>query len=343
MELEEVEALRARWGRGRRLFRYFKDRYALMLLEYSLSEMPSIAALKRSRFSPLLQKPIVREMIARAGGADLSRRALIEAWRPETEAYRLSLGTWPLTSCDVGTRWAQVTRDRWNLVLQLNLDRRHVRRLISEHGEDEAEHPYTGVHPVAEAPELTLAWVRMDIDLERRQALIEEIQTDWIQHVACEASGHDSDDPYAAKWKRYEQELLGPHRRAWSEAVLAAAIEVLHLELQISDIYYHRYDSGAFLKNMGDSRPPRSIYTKLPKRFCFATTNESPRFVVETARSRQRRCLRRRDLSWFRLQLPDSTPRPGATSVPPWQAPTSSSTGMEPEAAAETPGRWSSK
>lgn len=342
MEFDDVEALRARWGHGRRLFRYFKDRYALMLIEYALAAYPSVADLKRSPYRRLLQKPLLRDLLSRLHGAAPSRRDLREAVAGDTQAYRLSLGTWPLKARDLGTSWAQVTRDRWNVVLQLNLDRRHTQHLRQFLSPVDAAHPFDGVHPVAPVPEITIAWVRMDVDPRRREALIEEVQTDWIQHVGFEAEDHDLDDPAAVKWKQYEQGLLKPHLRTWSEAALAAAIELLHREQGISTIYFHTYDAGRYLKNMGESRPPRSLYTDLPRRFCFTKTAEHPRFIVETAKSRQRRGLKRMSREWYRLRLPDSTAGVGGPSVPEWHRTTSSSTGTAPEAAAADPGRWSS-
>lgn len=339
MELEEVDALRARWGRGRRLFWYFKQRYALALLAYLVPQYDSMGALKRSPYASLLQKPLVRELVKQRRGALLTPDCLREVWTPSMECYRLSLGQWPLRRNTPRPGWGQSTRDRWNVVLQLSFNRGHVARFKRLVADDKAHGPYDRSHPVAPKPDLTLAWVRMDIDLPRGQALIEEVQSDWVEHASLECYGRTS---MATRWRRYERHALRPHARQWSEAALCAAIEYLHGALGIADIYYHSFRTGNVMKHMKCCHPPRSLYTRLPRQFCFASTTEAPRFVVETARGRQRRCLRRRDNVWFRLRLPDSTVGGGAHSVPPWQALTSSSTGTEPEAAAETPGRWSS-
>ena len=41
-------------------------------------------------------------------------------------------------------------------------------------------------HPVRQDGRHTLAWARMDVDLDAGEALIEEIQSDWIREAVSE-------------------------------------------------------------------------------------------------------------------------------------------------------------
>ena len=42
-------------------------------------------------------------------------------------------------------------------------------------------------HPVASGGELTLAWSRIDLDLDRGEALVEEIQSDWVRDAQSQS------------------------------------------------------------------------------------------------------------------------------------------------------------
>ena len=84
----------------------------------------------------------------------------------------------------------------------------------------------------------TLAWARIDVDLDQRQALIEEIQCDWLRKVARYeryARAHKPDSFVhslrhrgihikAHKLWSYHLETMAPYRKIWSEAMLFAAI-----------------------------------------------------------------------------------------------------------------------
>ena len=74
--------------------------------------------------------------------------------------------------------------------------------------------------------------------------------------------------------------------------MLAATIWFLREEIGISRIYYHTHEYGAQLKRIRWGLPPRSLYTSLPRRFCFERTEEAPEFLVRYAtRGRARRLL----------------------------------------------------
>ena len=141
------------------------------------------------------------------------------------------------------------------------------------------------MHPVSQGKDRTLAWSRIDIDLARDEALIEEIQTDWIREALkarrraekyCGSILLYGDRVISDKVKKYVDVVLAPHIKVWDEAMLAATIWFLREEIGISRIYYHTHESGAALKRINYCKPPRSLYTKLPKRFCFKETDERP-------------------------------------------------------------------
>jgi len=257
-------------------FRYFKDRYALMLLWYMLPAPRSIPVLRKSRVGRILSKPILKSLCGRLGGGLISR-ADLESVQPEHEVrYDLSIGHWG--SDDPRRRGSQTSRPGCNLVLQLNLKRgigRACRELLGNWDD--------GAHPHAFG-RFTLAWARIDIDRPAREALIEEIQSDWTEPASVRAA-------------------LLPHSRLWDEAVLAAAIRLLREDLNIHRIYYHTLESGKRFKGLGSTwcAPPRSVYTTLPQRFCFDLTRCPPN-LLQTSR-RCRKILRRHAVPWFVLRV----------------------------------------
>ncbi len=183
-------------------------------------------------------------------------------------------------------------------MLQLNFDAAHdavYRRLVKpRRGEPPFEY---GGHPVARNRN-TLAWARIDLDLQRGEALIEEIQSDWIREARtvatrAERSLHpcsQCNKKHAfSRWDlhgsaeqvcRYVGNHVEPHARDWQEAMLLAAIWLIREPLGIRQIFYHTWESGTVLKNMNVNwAPPKSLYTELPKRFCFQAVKHAPTFL----------------------------------------------------------------
>ena len=70
----------------------------------------------------------------------------------------------------------------------------------------------------------------------------------------------------------------------WDEAMLAATLWFLRVELGIRWIFYHTFETGNWLKDMIRSKPPRSLYTDLPKQFCFQETYNPPAFIMRSRR-----------------------------------------------------------
>jgi len=283
--------------KGRTHFRYFKDRYAFYLLAYATGRGRSISELKLSPVRRLLDKPSVKQLIARHGDNVINRSDLLNSWIEPSEPFVLGLGIWNGSS----KHWrnAQISRRGANLVLQLNFTNQHQAeyyRLVKPRS--------TGYlngygHPVLRAGpgkfhRDTLAWARIDLDFGADEALIEEIQSDWIRYadwdlrpvLKCRYRARQCGlckniDGKKRDIAHYLEHTLKPYREIWIEAMLAATIEFIADELGIGAIYYHTQRSGAALKNIhsGYRQPPRSLYSDLPRKFCFQSTNRPPEFL----------------------------------------------------------------
>jgi hypothetical protein len=109
--------------------------------------------------------------------------------------------------------------------------------------------------------------------------LIEEIQSDWIKG----ANNNAHDWLYGDSNMQEYREVLRPYTRVWDEAILTAALCFIRRELGIREVFYHSYDTGNRLKGIERyyeyGKPPRYLYTELPKKFCFVKTSEAPDFL----------------------------------------------------------------
>lgn len=301
----------------RNLFYYFKDRYALMLLSYLVDDVAPVSQLKTHRFAKLLKKPIVNNILKKSGNGLLTRNAIASAWPGQYECYLLTLGKWGETARG---SWAynQTSRPGMNLVLQLNFSGRHNRsyyKLIPPG----SRHPFEfSGHPVSEGTARTLAWSRIDIDFNNDEALIEEIQNDWIRiavrerAMAHRMTGNPDMDRQAfirrlgcrpESLVKYFDEVLAPHVRLWDEAVLSASIRFLKDEIGIGKIYYHTFKTGCELKRIGYCKPPKSLYTQLPSRFCFRVTRELPAMISTQKAKRVKGLIREKDLTFYLLEV----------------------------------------
>ncbi len=317
MEYREAREVIACLPKDRTLFHYFKDQYALFLLEKAIGEGARVGELKSSRYAKLLQKPIVKELAANAPNGVLDAAVLGNVWPQPSEAYLLTLGLW-------GNRryWRgyQISRPGVNLVLQLNFSMKHKRMYCEL--DSAGGYRLFGVrsHPVARKGYLTLAWARIDLDLDTGEALIEEVQTDWLRRVkSFERALRRRKTPrgkraFVDHWmgedvklhqvERYLKAILAAYETTWDEAMLTAAVWFLSEEIGIRKIYYHSFETGRKLKGIeADWAPPRSLYTKLPRRFCFEATEEAPSFIAECKCRRTRSVLKENDATWFQLEL----------------------------------------
>jgi len=336
MNLEEYRLVRRTQPDGRWLFPYYKDRYAVDLLSRFVGEGRPKGEVQASRFARLLQKPLIRKAFARSGDGILRRSCLDALWPANPECYRVTLNWWGDNDSD--WRWDQVSRRGYSLVLQINFSERHdaaYRRWIERDGLRPFDYED---HPVARGDFHSLAWVRLDLDLGDGEALIEEVQSDWIRYAArayeavrrrgrLHGRAHRWWRRYLGrheidfdKVRLYYEQVLTPHLAIWSELALAIAISYIRDDLGIKNIWQHGPESGAWYKNIGGGKPPRSIYTSLPRSFCFEKVQEPPAFLARArtdkrfARSPGRMSMRRRkrwiaqrqppSLDFWRLDLP---------------------------------------
>lgn len=309
---EMIECLSA----DRQVFHYYPHRYAVFLLQRLLAngEM-KIADIKRNNLGSLLNKPIVQQVISNKGDGLLCATDLDACWPVNhneflPEAFIITLGCWGDRN---NYRWNQTSRPGANLVLQLNFTREHDKDFDRSTGLDRDD--FNGsFHPTAQCGRSTLAWARMDIDLVSGQALIEELQTDWLRDVQSlyrrqkVARHQKASDFYfwgqkvsTEKVEGYCNRLLTKYKH-WSETLLMAVLAFLWDEVGVKDVFYHSYDTGQQLKNIGSAGPPRSLYTDLPRRFCFQSVNSGPDFI-EQNRSARRRLKKVKTPEWFYLSL----------------------------------------
>ncbi len=283
MDIQLASDIIAMLPKDRTLFHYHKDRYALMLLEYAMQDNISIAQIKRSPYAKLLDRPLVKGLLATSGNGKISAENVANCWPIDTQAYVLTLGLWGWRKSRY-REWQQTSRAGANLVLQLNFDRGHdtaYQKLVGKFGNDDFS--YSG-HPINKKGRTTLAWARIDLDLDSGEALIEELQTDWVRKATQEL---ENQKDVNIKHSRYKQDLerymldhLQPHVKSWSEAMLSASLFFLIREIGIRNIWLHDFDTGNRLKKIQWSKPPRSLYTSLPKRFCFQKVNQPPAFLL---------------------------------------------------------------
>lgn len=275
MEKQLAEEIVGYLPQGQTCFNYYPERYAWILLRHIVGNGTPIAALKQSPFAGLLQKPRVKHWLAGLGGKALTAADVLAADGDlDPLRFTLTLDYW---------EGEQTSRAGTNLVLQLNFDREHdafYEKLIQPKP-DRRPFVYNG-HPVNRSGRNTLAWARLDVDLDTDEVLIEEIQTDWMREVAELArnpqwvyggKGTESDI------RRYTSQVLARYQKIWAEAMLAATVWFVREELGIRHLYYHSPHSNQRLKGLEWGQPPRSIYTDLPRQFCFRENGEVPNFL----------------------------------------------------------------
>lgn len=304
--LEEVIACL----RGERtLFRYYRDAYAAYLLQRVIADQEAVALreLRQSRWASLLNRPLIRELIANCGNGYLQQKQLREIWVEQAEPFVLTVGNWGEAE---DYRWDQISRPGSNLVLQLNLCnhwQKQFEALVHEPAND-----YIGYgHPVSETRKMTLAWARLDFDFNTNEVLVEEVQTDLVRIIgrmqkdARAALARNSDHFHywgarilAHEFNLFAEQFFKEFKNTWHEAMLAATVKFVFEELGIEHLFYHSFETGCALKNIEYRKPPRSIYTELPEKFCFEETQDAPKFLQEN-RYVRRKLKKLKDCRWF--------------------------------------------
>lgn len=287
-------------------FPYRQDDYALHLLKAVAGQGTSVRALRSSPFAKLLDRPRVAEVLAGRGDGRVDALDFGLARGRDAEIFNLTWGRWGTMNPRNWSRSGyQMARRGLNLVVHLNLPEAHVRdyrRLVKP----ERRHPFQlRDHPRARPDQLTLAWARIDLDLENREALIEEVQSDWVREAEdTVAYGWDLPEASgsAAQIETYVRYALKPISGIWAEAMLTAAIWVLRETLKIGRIFYYDYETSSLCKHGAPlGTGPRSLYTDLPKKFCFERVSGAPRFLEPTFQTALRHRFVHHDPVFWRL------------------------------------------
>jgi len=279
MNIHELDEIIACMPKGKTYFPYFQGRYAPMLLAWMIDDQCKVSDIKSSHYSGLLQKPPVKDVLAQSGNGTLSADTLNMAWSEPHDQFLLTLGKWGGES----RRWQQTTRSGHNLVLQLNVHEGYGKAFEAYLPEHYKFLLHWSDHPVLNRGERelfrqTLGWVRLDINLPTGEALIEEIQSDWIRDLRTLQRRVRNNKDFA-KINHYCGFVINRFNKIWDEALLCSALWFLREEIGIKKIWYHTYDSGNQLKKIRYSYPPKSLYTKLPRKFCFTETCDQPIFL----------------------------------------------------------------
>lgn len=296
---------------GRKLVQYSDEAYAFYLLDKYCENNPNVTVnqIKHTSFAKLLEKPAVKSVLAKAGKGRLSGEMFRHYYTLSPKEFVITLSSW---GSNEGYDWHQTSRPGANLVLQLNLTNQHdqVLRELKINGEEFKFYS----HPIHDSKS-SLSWARIDFDLDTGEALIEELQSDWIRKAArhhqwarnAQLRGNVTYEYYGdefnvAEMLQYTGELLAKYQKSWMEVTLFYAIELIKDEVGIGEIFYHTYETGALLKNISGRLPPRSLYTQLPKQFCFKACSTGPSFIINDKRAK-RRLKKAKNASWFKLAI----------------------------------------
>lgn len=297
---------------------YYKDKFVIdRILEKSAGSGINPQAMRASGLAKEANNPLVKKLLAKANGA-LDRQELFAYWPDEGQCFNITFSKWgeaPKPTRKVS--WYQTSRSGFSLVLQLNFSTEH------NHDFFRLLRPVSGIrnwqyggHPIALERFVTLGWCRLDVDFETNEVLIEELQTDWLREfidmeksmkaIKTEANTERylSNRGFATSkrnWLNY-MDIMRIHKAIWSEALLHAAVQFAKKELGISNVWMHTYDSGNLFKDLKWSRPPKSLYTKLPRKYGFEQVEGGPKFLqAEKYLRRYFKTARQKRIAWYKL------------------------------------------
>ncbi|WP_415401445.1 hypothetical protein [Tateyamaria sp. SN3-11] len=283
-------------------FDYYTDREAAWLLAQHMGDDASVRALKAGRLARHLDRTLLRPLVARSGG--VVRRADVLALAYADRALRLpdvgaAASAALATICESDWHDFELTFDLWedyqitrpgaNLVVQMGFPSDHA-ALMGRYFRDDVRHKFEeSFHPVRKDGRPTLAWARLDIDIATGEALIEEVQSDWLRFVTWEREDLEHNAPRSRDLiatRAYEQAVLARYAKLWPRALMLAVLMLLRDRLALRSVWMHTPALGMVLKGIWGSGPPRSLYTSLPKSFGFEATREVPAFLTVTDRRR---------------------------------------------------------
>lgn len=279
---------------------YFEDRESPWLLAQMMPETIAVAEARRAPWGKLLDRPSLKPLVARCGGhlqrhdvralayadqtlgavgygsagAAAIERAYVKPWQD----FRLTFAIWGQNE----RSWDQTTRQQCNLVIQLGFPSDHA-ALMGRYLKtgDRKRFEWDG-HPIRTKGCPTLAWARVDLDLDRSEALIEEVQSDWLRYADDELDKLRDAKPRSRELmllETYKAGLVTQYERIWPRAALLATLIVLRDWLHVEKVWMHRPEIGVVLKRIAGTAPLRSLYSSLPKSFCFRPTRERPQML----------------------------------------------------------------
>lgn len=283
---------------------YFAERESAWLMHRALKRPAAVREVRRTTFGKVLDRPVIKPIVALSGGvlakddfaalaaADVALTSPSQAGVAGLEAaaqdqwfdFLLSFTSWGTTGY---WQWNQSSRKGGNLVVQLGFPSQHARlmgRYLGRNIRKEVEYPD---HPIREVGCPTLAWARLDVDLDTGVALIEEVQSDWLRNVSDRVrylQKHASRSRTLRHMERYDRQLREVYARIWPKAMLFAVLHVAVDHLGCSTIWMHTPESGVALKRIAGRAPPRSLYAGLPKAFCFEPVSDAPAFLTRPCR-----------------------------------------------------------
>lgn len=276
---EVVEVL----GQEAKPYHFFPEKYAWDHLNRVTQGQPKkVNALRKEGYGWLLQKPEVKKRMAEfpdgiidpAQGysqypkVSLHVNSTLSKWGTERAGYRKDF---------------QLSRTGYHLVLQMN-----VARSLSLAYRKKVQYrdhlPNYFTHPVSKQWD-TLAWARLDFDLEGQSVLIEEVQSDmvremrWIERKSQNKrySASSEERQLGNRMKLFLDHDFWAYEQYWQECLMALVIQFIDQELGFRSAFMHQWASGCAIKgiqlHMG---PPKSLYSRLPKRMGFRKTDERP-------------------------------------------------------------------
>lgn len=292
---------------------YFADREAAWLLAHALRGPTRIAAIRKGPLGAFLNRPAIRAVTARCGDGRLDPAHLLPladpmtAFDPATDLaahtateaayealvaeeirwFTVSFDFWGAEPNDDRPgvwRDLQVSRPGSNLVLQVNFPEAYLRDFALTFTPEMRRNFECASHPIRTDGAFTMAWARLDIDADRGEMLIEEIQSDWLRLLATRGrmiARNNGSNAGKAIAHAHIDLALDAYGRDWARVTLLAALAFAVSELGIRRIWIHQPQPGAKLKNIEGPLPPRSLYSDLPRRFGFQPTHRAPSFLYD--------------------------------------------------------------
>jgi hypothetical protein len=284
MNKKQLDAMLYCLSDERNTYTYFKDKYCMFLFQNLVDGAISVQDLKHSQYAQFCYKPKIKQWLAQYGSNQIDADSLMALWQTDVYFFNMTLGQWG------GDRpaWQQTCRKGHNLVVQLNFTKSHD-KIYEKTVEPDSDLFAYEDHPISNKRN-TMAWSRLDFSDDFSEVLIEEVQNDWLReaHDAYNFLRHPKNDSYYGYkvnkklFNDYFVKVLKPMMSIWDEAILCATLEFLVEDIGVKHIYYYDYNTGSHLKSIEkDYGPPKSLYTKLPKKFGFKQVDQAPQFITE--------------------------------------------------------------